>query len=71
MYDFMTAMPELVYVITGWKLNGKENACLQSWTSFIGCGTDVFVCIMGKVRKSEHMYQSLKEKGMYIEFSYL
>jgi flavin reductase (DIM6/NTAB) family NADH-FMN oxidoreductase RutF len=58
---FLTAMPSLVFVVTGWKSNGKENACLQSWASFAGGGKDEFVCILGAVSKSGHMYQSLKE----------
>ncbi len=60
-YDFVTAMPSLVFVVTGWKSNGKENACLHSWSAFMGSGTDNFICIMGKVNKGGHMYQSLKE----------
>ena len=60
-YDFVAGMPSLVFLVTGWKSNGKENACLQSWTSFVGCGPNDFICIMGKVSKGGHMYQSLKE----------
>lgn len=60
-YDFVTAMPQLVFVVTGWKSNGKENACLHSWSSFMGSGVDNFICILGKVNKDGHMYQSLKE----------
>jgi len=60
---FLTAMPSLVFVVTGWKNNGKENACLQSWASFVGGGKDEFVCILGAVPKGGHMYQSLKETG--------
>lgn len=60
-YDFVTAMPSLVFVVTGWKSNGKENACLHSWSSFAGSGADNFICILGKVNKDGHMYQSLKE----------
>ena len=60
---FLTAMPSLVFVVTGWKNNGKENACLQSWASFMGGGKDEFVCILGAVPKGGHMYQSLKETG--------
>lgn len=60
-YDFVTAMPSLVFVVTGWKSNGKENACLHSWSSFMGSGIDNFICILGKVNKGGHMYQSLKE----------
>jgi len=60
---FLTAIPSLVFVVTGWKSNGKENACLQSWASFVGGGKDEFVCILGAVPKGGHMYQSLKETG--------
>lgn len=34
-YDFVTSIPSLVFVVTGWKSNGKENACLHSWSSFM------------------------------------
>lgn len=60
-YDFVTAMPSLVFVVTGWKSNGKENACLHSWSSFAGSGANNFICILGKVNKNGHMLQSLKE----------
>jgi flavin reductase (DIM6/NTAB) family NADH-FMN oxidoreductase RutF len=65
-YDFVTAMPSLVFVVTGWKSNGKENACLQSWSTFVGSGANDFICIMGKVGKNGHMYQSLKETGVCV-----
>lgn len=60
-YDFVAGIPSLVFLVTGWKSNGKENACLQSWASFAGSGADNFICILGKVNKGGHMYQSLKE----------
>ena len=63
---FLTAMPSLVFVVTGWKPNGKENACLQSWASFTGGGKDEFICIIGAVSKTGHMYQSLKETGVCV-----
>ena len=65
-YDFVASMPQLVFVVTGWKPNGKENACLHSWSSFMGSGLDNFICILGKVNKSGHMYQSLKETGVCV-----
>ena len=65
-YDFVTAMPSLVFVVTGWKSNGKENACLQSWSTFVGSGANDFICIMGKVGINGHMYQSLKEIGVCV-----
>ena len=64
--DFLTAIPSLVFVVTGWKSNGKENACLQSWATFLGRGKDEFACIMGAVPKDGHMYQSLKETGVCV-----
>lgn len=65
-YDFVLAMPSLVFVVTGWKANGKENACLHSWSSFVGSGPNNFICIMNKVDKGGHMYQSLKETGVCV-----
>lgn len=65
-YDFVTSMPSLVFLVTGWKSNGKENACLQSWSTFAGSGVDNFICIMGKVSKGGHMCQSLKETGVCV-----
>ena len=59
-------MPSLVFLVTGWKSNGKENVCLQSWSAFAGGGKDEFVCIMSAVSKSGHMYQSLKETGVCV-----
>ncbi|MDR0948557.1 MAG: flavin reductase [Lachnospiraceae bacterium] len=63
---FMLGIPSMVFVVTGWKANGKENACLQSWTAFTPCGKDDFACIMSQVSKSGHMYQSLKETGVCV-----
>ena len=60
-YDFLIAIPSLMFVVTGWKSNGKENACLHSWSSFAGSGPGNFICLLGKVIKSGHMYQSIKE----------
>jgi len=65
-HEFMTAIPEPVFVVTGWKPNGKENACVQSWSTFVSGGVDDFICIMGYVNKSGHMYQSLRETGVCV-----
>lgn len=66
-YDFVVAMPSLVFVVTGWKSNGKENACLHSWSAFMGSGADNYICIMGKVDKDGHMYQSLNETSVRVK----
>jgi len=65
-HEFVAAIPGPVFVVTGWKANGKENACLQSWSTFASGGVDDFVCIMGSVHKGGHMYRSLKETGVCV-----
>lgn len=64
--DFVLGMPHLVFLVTGWKSNGKQNASLQSWSTFVGGGLNDFVCIMGRVNKGGHLYQSLKETGVCV-----
>lgn len=61
-HDVVTQMPQPVFVVTGWKSNGKENACLASSSVLVGGGGE-FICILGWVKKDGHMYQSLKETG--------
>jgi len=58
--DFLTAIPSPIFLVTTYKSNGKENACLQSWSTFVG-GDGEFICIIGSVSKGGHLYQSLKE----------
>lgn len=58
--DFLTAIPSPLFVITTYKDNGKENACLQSWSTFVGDAGE-FICIIGAVSKRGHLYQTLRE----------
>ena len=60
--DVITAMPSPLMVVTGWKSNGKENACLHASSVLSGSGGEYF-CIINSVYKSGHMYQSIKETG--------
>ncbi|MDO8686308.1 MAG: flavin reductase [Clostridiales bacterium] len=59
-HDFVAAIPSPLFLITTYKSNGKENACLQSWSTFIGDKGE-FICIIGSVSKRGHLYQTLKE----------
>jgi flavin reductase (DIM6/NTAB) family NADH-FMN oxidoreductase RutF len=56
--DFLTAIPSPLFLVTTYKDNGKENACMQAWSSFIGDGGE-FICILGSVSKRGHLYKSL------------
>jgi flavin reductase (DIM6/NTAB) family NADH-FMN oxidoreductase RutF len=58
--DFLTAIPSPLFVVTTWKANGKENACLQSWSTFVGDKGE-FICILGNVSKRGHAYKTIKE----------
>jgi len=60
--DFMTAIPSPLFVVTGWKANRRENACMQSWSTFVGDAGE-FICLLGSVSKGGHMLQSLRETG--------
>ena len=60
--EFVAAIPSPLFVVTGWKINGKENACLQSWATFASDSGE-FICILASVSKNGHMYRSLKETG--------
>jgi len=62
--EFVLGFPALVFLVTGWKKNGKENACLQSWAAFGGSG-DEYICVMPS-HKGGHMYKSLKKTGVCV-----
>ncbi len=61
-HDAVADIPTPLFVVTSWKSNGKENACLQSRAAF-SASYGNFTCILGWVRTAGHMYQSLKETG--------
>ena len=56
--DFLTAIPSTIFLVTTYKENGKENASLQSWSTFVGAQGE-YICILGSVPKYGHLYKSL------------
>ena len=58
--DFVTAIPSPLFVVTTYKSNGRENACLQSWACFNG-DNNGFFAILSSVNKAGHLYKSIKE----------
>jgi flavin reductase (DIM6/NTAB) family NADH-FMN oxidoreductase RutF len=54
--DFVTSIPSPLFLVTTYKSNGKPNACLQSWATFVED-----YCILASVNKNKHMYKSIKE----------
>lgn len=61
-HDFLTAIPSPLFLVTSYKANGKENACLESWATFVG-ENGIFFCILAAVNKHGHLYATLKETG--------
>jgi flavin reductase (DIM6/NTAB) family NADH-FMN oxidoreductase RutF len=59
-HDFVTAIPSPLFLISSYKSNGRENACLQSWSTFIGDSGE-FICIIGSVSRNGHLYKTLHE----------
>lgn len=58
--DFLAAIPLPIFLVTTYKSNGKENASLQSWSTFSGQGGE-YICLMGSVSKHGHLYRTIKE----------
>lgn len=58
--DFVTAIPAPLFVVTTYKSNGKENACLQSWACFNG-DNNGYYAILSSVNKAGHLFKSIKE----------
>jgi len=60
--ELITSIPTPQFLITGWKSNGKENACLHQYSTFFSDNGE-FICVLGWVDSNGHMYKSLKETG--------
>lgn len=56
--DFVAAIPSPIFLVTTYKDNGKPNACLQSWSTFVGDGGE-FICLIASVSKYGHLYKTL------------
>ena len=56
--EYVLAIPSPLIVVTSYKDNGKPNATMQSWSTFVS--EDGFYCIFGSVNKNQHMYSSIK-----------
>ena len=61
-FNTIAEMPSPIAVVSGWKPNGKENACLQNGISFSGTKGKL-ICVLSWVNMGGHMYKALKETG--------
>jgi len=66
-FDWMehaAPVPSPLMVVTGYKANGKPNATLQSWATFVSDGG--YYCILASVNKDKHMYGCVRRTGQIV-----
>ena len=62
MDGFYTGDPLSNFLATSYKENGQPNACLQSWSIFVGDDNN-FYAVLSAVNKSGHLYKTMKTNG--------
>lgn len=62
--EHVTAVPQPLALVTGFKENGLANGAMQSWFCF--SNEKDFYCIFGSVNKSEHMYEIASSKKQLV-----
>lgn len=67
-FDCAAAVPQVLYMLTTRKPDGRVNACFQSWTAF-GGDNDVFYAVIAGLVRSGHSYQNIvREKEFCVNF---
>ena len=61
--EYVTAIPQPIFLITTLKENGKPNVCLHAWSTFTGEG-DNFFCIIS-ILKHQHTYHNIIRNGEF------
>lgn len=61
--EYVTAIPQPIFLITTLKENGKPNLCLHAWSTFTGEGDDYF-CIIS-ILKHQHTYYNILRTGEF------
>ena len=62
--EFVSAIPQVLFLITTKKESGLSNLAFQSWSTFTGNG-DNFYIIMGGVMKHTHTYKNMKRTNEF------
>lgn len=62
--EFVTSIPVPMCLVTSYKSNGKNNACMQSWCCFTTAGqAKHYFAVLSSVNKNGHLYRTLAENG--------
>lgn len=62
--EFVTSIPQVLFLVTTKKENGLPNLAFQSWSTFTGEGDDFFI-IMGGLMKHTHTYKNIKRTNEF------
>ena len=67
-YEFISNVPQPLFLITTLKENGKINACFHSWSAFSG-DAGGFYAVMSGLMKHTHTYKNiLRDKEFCVNF---
>lgn len=67
-YEYISNVPQPLFLITTLKENGKVNACFHSWSAFSGDAGGFFAVISG-LMKHTHTYKNiLRDKEFCVNF---
>jgi len=65
--EYVTTIPQPLFLVTTYKENGMPNACFQAWSTYTGEGNNYFVVF--SILKSHHTYHNiLRNKEFCINF---
>ena len=62
--EFVSAIPQVLFLVTTQKESGLPNLAFQSWSTFTGEGDNFFI-IMGGLMKHTHTYKNIKRTGEF------
>jgi flavin reductase (DIM6/NTAB) family NADH-FMN oxidoreductase RutF len=65
--EYVTSIPQPLFLVTTYKENGKSNICFHAWSTFTGEGSNYF-CIIS-ILKHQHTYSNIiRSKEFCINF---
>jgi flavin reductase (DIM6/NTAB) family NADH-FMN oxidoreductase RutF len=67
-YEYLSGIPQTLFLITTRKNNGKTNACYHSWSAFSGDGGGYFVIMPGLGTHTHTVKNIIRDKEFCINF---
>lgn len=67
-FEYVTGIPQALFLITTLKENGKPNACFHSWSAFSGDSGGFFAVMPGLMMHTHTYANVLREKEFCVNF---